>query len=58
MYDHSSSSRYEKARKLHDILTAKVKSTPSSDEDEEPWTWTPSSEEDILLYMKEHGYNL
>ena len=24
-------------------------------EDEEPWTWTPPSEEDMLLYIQEHG---
>ena len=35
-----------------------MKSSPSGDEDEEQWTWTPPSEEDILIYMKEHGYIL
>ena len=38
--------------------TAEVKSSLSGDEDEEQWTWTPPSEEDMLLYMKEHGYIL
>ena len=43
------------------IINAEVKDLSNSEmscENEEPWVWTPPSEEDMLLYMKEHGHRL